>query len=146
MLVMGPIAMGQTDRHAEHARVDSVLANELRADEYGMMEYVLAILKPGPNRDQDSATVARLLHGHLKNNQRLAEEGKIGLAGPFTDDSGLAGIFVYNVGAVEEARVLGESDPAIRAGRLTVKYHPRYGSAALQKVTEIHARIQRASF
>lgn len=126
--------------------VDTSLIRELKADGYGMKKYVVAFLKAGPNTDQDSITRASLQSAHLKNIQRMANEGKLVIAGPFLDDTELKGIYVFNVASVEEARALTESDPAIKAGRLVMELHPWYGSAALQKVNEIHARIQARTF
>lgn len=121
---------------------DTALIRRLHADEYGMKTYVLALLKAGPNRDQDSATAARLQAAHLANIQRMAQEGKLVLAGPFMDEGELQGIYVFNVETVDEARALTESDPAIQAGRLVMELHPWYGTAALQEVNGIHARLQ----
>lgn len=123
------------------AAQDTALARALGADEYGMKTYVLALLKAGPNRNQDSATAARLQAAHLANIQRMAQEGKLVLAGPFMDEGELQGIYVFNVETVDEARALTESDPAIKAGRLVMELHPWYGTAALQKVNELHARL-----
>jgi uncharacterized protein YciI len=126
--------------------VDTSLVRELKADEYGMKTYVMAFLKAGPNIDQDSVKAAKLLGAHLKNIQRMANGGKLVIAGPFLDDTQLKGIYVFNVESIEEAKALTESDPAIKAGRLVMELHPWYGSAALQKVNEIHARIQAKTF
>lgn len=120
---------------------DSQLAETLRADDYGMGRYVIALLKAGPNRDQDSTTAAELQEAHMENIRRLAQEGKLLLAGPFLDDGELRGIYLFDVATVEEARELTATDPAIRAGRLQMELHPWYGSAALRQVNEIHSRI-----
>jgi uncharacterized protein len=125
---------------------DTALARKLGADSYGMKRYMMAFLKAGPNRNQDSATAANLQRAHMRNIQRMAKEGKLALAGPFLDDTGLQGIYIFNVESVEEARALTESDPAIKAGRLVMELHPWYGSAALQMVNDVHARIQSKSF
>ena len=120
---------------------DSVLAEKLGADQYGMRGYVIAFLKAGPNRDQDSATAVELQKAHRANIRRLANEGKLALAGPFLDGGEMAGLFIFNVTTVEEAKVLTESDPAIKAGRLIMELHPWYGSAGLMQVNDIHKRI-----
>ncbi len=127
------------------ASYDSLLARRLGADAYGMRTYVMAFLKAGPNRNQDSATAARLQQAHLANIHRMAREGKLVIAGPFLDDTSLKGIYIFNVGSVGEAQALTETDPAIKAGRLTMELHLWYGSAALQVVNEIHPRIQSTS-
>ncbi len=119
------------------------LANELGADDYGMRQYVMAFLKAGPNRDQDSTRAAELQQAHMANISRMAEEGDLVLAGPFMDGGEIRGIYVFDVRTIEEARKLTETDPAIQAGRLEMELHPWYGSAALMKVNEIHGQISK---
>jgi len=122
---------------------DSILAKKLGADDYGMRQYVMAFLKRGPNRSQDSAEAAKLQRAHLDNIGRLAEEGKLALAGPFLDNGDLRGIYIFNVNTVEEAKALTETDPAIQQGRLVMELHPWYGSAGLMQVNELHKKISR---
>ncbi len=138
--------LAQDANRVQRSVIDTALARQLGADEYGMRNYVVAFLKAGPNRNQDSVAAAQLLTAHLKNIQRMAREGKLVIAGPFLDDGDLKGIYIFNVQTVEEARKLTETDPAIKAGRLVMELHPWYGSAALLKVSEIHARIQAKNF
>jgi uncharacterized protein len=122
---------------------DSTLAKSLGADDRGMKRYVMAFLKKGPNRSQDSTTAAKLQAAHMANIHRLAEEGTLVVAGPFLDDGEVRGIYIFNVESVEEAKKLTETDPAIKAGRLVMELHPWYGSAALMQVNEIHNRINK---
>jgi len=127
--------------------LNAELAEELGADDYGMKTYVMAFLKTGPNRSKDSTAAAELQKAHLANIRRLAEEGKLSLAGPFMDgNETYRGIYIFNVSSVEEARALTETDPAIQAGSLVMELHPWYGSAALQKVNEMHEKIAKVSF
>jgi uncharacterized protein len=123
-------------------KFDRELAMRLGADEYGMSHYVMALLKAGPNRDQDSLTAAGLQQAHLKNIRRMAEEGKLILAGPFMDEVDLRGIYIFDTASVDEARQWTETDPAIRAGRLVMELHPWYGPAGLKKVNQIQKAVQ----
>jgi len=120
---------------------DAKLAEKTGADKYGMKQYVLAFLKAGPNRDQDSTVAAELQRAHLDNITRLAEEGKLVLAGPFMDDGDIRGIYIFNVKTVDEAKTLTETDPAIKAGRLLMELHPWYGSAALMEINDLHKKL-----
>ena len=121
---------------------DKELAEKLGADEYGMRMYVMAFLKEGPNRDQDSTAKANLQRQHLNNIVRLAEEGRLSIAGPFAADGNpVRGIYIFNVETIEEARELTETDPAIIAGSLVMELRLWYGSAALQLVNEQHPKI-----
>lgn len=126
---------------SDESSYNEALANELGADQYGMRHYIFAFLKAGPNRDQDSVTAANLQRAHLDNIRRLADEGKLVLAGPFMDDGEIRGIYIFNVTSLEEARKLIETDPAILAGRLEMELHPWYGSAAMMKINDIHNTI-----
>lgn len=124
---------------------DSLLAQKFGADDYGMKQYVMAFLKAGPNRSQDSTEAANLQRAHLDNIKRMAQEGKLVLAGPFLDDQKIRGIYIFNVTTVEEAEELTKTDPAIQAGSLIMELHPWYGSAGLMRVNEIHPKLQKQS-
>jgi len=125
---------------------DEMLATKLGADEYGMSRYVMAFLKAGPNRSQDSTTAVELQAAHLANIRRMAQAGQLVLAGPFLDDGDIKGIYIFAVESVEEAKELTDSDPMIQAGRLVMEMHPWYGSAALKQISGIHSSIRKISF
>jgi len=82
----------------------------------------------------------------LKNITRLAEEGKLIIAGPFLDDQPLRGIFIFDVTTIEEARLLTLTDPAIKAGTLVMELHPWYGPAALNEITQLQKQVQKRRF
>lgn len=140
-----PATSEEPTADANGAAYDSVLAHELGADDYGMRHYVMALLKAGPNRSQDSTEAAELQRAHMENINRMAEEGTLLLAGPFLDGGALRGVYVFDVESVEEARALTETDPAIQTGRLEMELHPWYGPAALRKVIEISEQVSRQS-
>lgn len=124
--------------------IDSTLIQKTGADEYGMKHYVIAILKRGPNRTKDSTEAAELQKAHLENIMRLADEGKLVIAGPFMDDiDDVRGIYIFDVETIEEARKLTETDPAIQAGSLVMELKPWYGSAAIMLVPEIHKKLEK---
>ena len=124
---------------------DSLLAAQTGADDYGMRPYVMALLKAGPNRSQDSAEAAQIQRAHLDNITRMAEEGKLVVAGPFFDDWEVKGIYIFAVETVEEAEELTKTDPAIQAGRLVMELHPWYGSAALMQLGDMHKKLAKES-
>ncbi|MFY0687045.1 MAG: hypothetical protein JXQ90_07770 [Cyclobacteriaceae bacterium] len=123
---------------SEKIPYDSILAAMSGADQYGMRKYVIANLKRGANRSQDSTTAAQLQRAHLDNINRLAEEGKLVLAGPFMDDEDVRGIYIFAVETIEEAEALTKTDPSIQAGRLEMELRPWYGSAALMFINNLH--------
>ena len=123
--------------------IDSSLIKKLKADEYGMKQYIIAFLKRGPNRPTDSTEAANLQKAHLENITRLAEEGKLIIAGPFIDNEDLRGIYIFDVATIEEAKKLTETDPAVKAGSLIMEFKPWYGSAAIMIVPELHKKIEK---
>ncbi len=123
------------------AKYDSLTAKKFGADNYGMKQYVMAFLKRGPNRNLDSAEAVKLQRAHLRNIDKMADDGKLVLAGPFLDDGELRGIYIFNVETVSEAEELTKSDPAIKAGSLIMELKPWYGSAALMAINDIHKTL-----
>lgn len=120
---------------------DSLLAQQLGADDYGMKAYVMAFLYRGDAKGLDSLQRAELQRAHLDNITRMAEKGELVLAGPFMDGQALRGIYIFDVRTVEEAEALTNTDPAIQAGTLRMELRPWYGSAALMKVNELHKQV-----
>lgn len=133
----------QLKTEPEAGAYDPELAEQYGADEYGMKKYVFAFLKRGPNQDLDSLQKAELQKAHLRNINRMAEEGKLVLAGPFFGNDDLRGIYVFNVESLAEAEELTGSDPSIQAGLLTMELKEWYGSAALMGVNETHESLMK---
>ena len=125
---------------------DSLLAKKYGADDYGMKQFIMAYLKTGKNVLTDKAEENRLQSEHMKNINKMAEDGKLVIAGPFMDNQSLQGIYIFDVRTIEEARELTSTDPAIKAGVLEMELHPWYGSAALLEINNIHNKIQKKSF
>lgn len=130
---------------AQRPVYDAALAQRLGADEHGMRKYVFVMLKRGKIIITDPKEKQDLLAGHMKNIGRLAEAGKLVLAGPFFGDQDLRGLFIFNVTTVEEAQQLVQTDPSIKAGMFEVEMYPWYGSAALMDLNRIHESITKES-
>lgn len=123
------------------------LAKSLGADEYGMKEYVFCILKKGSNTTASKEERTKLFEGHMANINKLADEGKLVVAGPFMEnDRNYSGIFIFNVTTVDEAQKLVESDPAVKAKIFEVELTPWYSSAALQQIAKMHDQIAKTKF
>ncbi|PYS99057.1 MAG: hypothetical protein DMF63_13370 [Acidobacteria bacterium] len=130
------------------SKFDAALAKRVGADEHGMRKYVLAILKTGPNDAKVAPDEQKeIFKGHFANMKRLADEGKLAVAGPFNDPARVyRGLFIFAVPTVEEAKALAETDPAVKAGILVVEYIPWFGSASLMLSSEFHEKVQEKSF
>ena len=82
---------------------DAELAKKLGGDQYGMKNYVLVLLKTGP-KDGEVTGQARadIFSGDMKNIGRLADEGKLAVAGPFgKNEQGMRGLIILNVATPE---------------------------------------------
>jgi uncharacterized protein YciI len=121
---------------------DSTLAKKLGADDYGMKSYVFVMLKTGSNTTADKAFIDSCFGGHMANIGRLANEGKLIVAGPFgKNDNSYRGIFILNVTTIEEAQELVQTDPAINSKLLDVDLYKWYGSAALPEYLDAALKI-----
>lgn len=141
-LLIGGFA-GISAADAPPAGYDAQLASKLGADEHGMRQYVLVVLKTGPNPKPKGPERDAMFKGHFANIQRLAKAGKLALAGPFDGVDGWRGMFIFAVKDIDEARRLTATDPVIASGEMVAEYHTYYGSAALMQVNETHNRIMK---
>lgn len=136
-------ALAQTDNPGYKKN----LADSLGADDYGMRMYILVILKTGENKSADAKTQDSLFHGHLQNIKRLANEGKLVVAGPLSkNDKNYEGIFILNAKMISEAQKLLGTDPAIKAGLLSAELYGWYGSAALPLYLKYHDEVKKKDF
>ncbi len=125
---------------------DGALAKKLGADDYGMRQYVLVILKTGPKQMPEGKERDSMFAGHFANMNRLAGEGKLALAGPLDKVDGWRGLFILAVTDIEEARALVATDPVVINGEMIAEYHKYYGSAALMTVNDTHTKVAEKSF
>ena len=145
LLALVFVCIGTPDVRAGDPTFDPELAKRLGADERGMRMYVLCILKTGP-KDAEIKGDARkeIFAGHFANIGRLADEGKLAVAGPFgKNDKSYRGLYIFNVGSIEEAETLVMLDPAVKAGVFVPDLTLWYGSAAMMVVNDTHKRIEK---
>lgn len=142
-LTLTSSTMGQQ----ENPDFDANLADSFGADEYGMKSYIFVILKTGSKQVEDQEELNNLFKGHLDNITRLADIGKLTIAGPFgKNDKNYRGLFILNVDTIEEAEELIQTDPAIKEGVFDVELIPWYGSAALPVYLETAKKIAKIKF
>jgi len=142
-IAIGNFSFAQT----ENPSYDPELAKTFEADDYGMKSYMFVILKTGHVEVEDKAIRDSLFAGHMKNIGRLADEGKLVLAGPLgKNDKSYRGIFILNVKTEEEAGELLQTDPAISEGLLDVEIYKWYGAAALKEYMKVQEKITKVNF
>jgi uncharacterized protein YciI len=87
-------------------------------------QFTVALLILRPDAPQlDEAAAAALQDAHMAHLADLHEAGYLLAAGPLQGDDQFRGLSILKVGP-EEARALKEQDPAVRAGRFSVKVLP----------------------
>ncbi len=106
-LMASGIAFGQ--REFNYAEGDSV---------YTMKRYVFMLLKKGDNRTQDSTEAVKIQEQHMAHLNKMADSGKLILAGPFEEGGDHRGLLVFDIETLEEALKLEGEDPAVKSGRL----------------------------
>ncbi|MDQ6706703.1 MAG: YciI family protein [Acidobacteriota bacterium] len=100
---------------------------------FEMMTYVLGLLRKGPNWGAGTKEEsARIQEGHMANIRKMAEAGKLIVAGPMGDDGDLRGIFIFKAKSPDEVHAMADEDPAIKSGRLVLEMHPWYAAAGLR--------------
>ena len=119
------------------------LADSLGADQYGMKSYVIVMLTAGSVKIDDKTKMGELMKGHMENIGKLAKEGKIVVAGPFSEknERDYRGMFIFNTKSKDEAESWVKTDPAVSAGVFNYEIFPWYGSAALPLYLKHHDEI-----
>jgi uncharacterized protein YciI len=106
-------------------------------DERGMRIYYMGFLTRGPAWTPEATDATRALQAaHLANIERLANDGRLLIAGPFVYDESdadqtLRGIYIFDTETRAEAEELARTDPAVQAGRLALRIVPWYGPYGL---------------
>lgn len=104
-----------------------------RKPPYEMTHYVVGFFHKGPNwTAEQTDETRRMQEAHLANFGKLAEAGKLIVAGPFSDNGDLRGMLIFKLESVEAARKLMGADPMLKAGRLTLDLHPWFAAAGLR--------------
>jgi uncharacterized protein YciI len=141
-LLMVTLSFAQ-EKKEEKPKFNQELATSLGADKYGMKAYTIVMLTSGSAKIEDKAKMSELMKGHMANIGKLADEGKIIIAGPFLEKNKetYRGMFIFNTKSKEEAEQWVKTDPAVLAGVFNYEIFPWYGSAALPLYLKHHKEI-----
>lgn len=143
--LLAVVCFGTVALTGQERAFDPELAKRLGADERGMRMYVLCILKTGPKDAEIKGDERKeIFAGHFANIGRLADEGKLAVAGPFgKNDKSYRGLYIFNVATIEEAEKLVILDPAVKAGVFVPDLTLWYGSAGMMVVNDTHKKIEK---
>ena len=107
-----------------------------------LVKFQMAIMKKGAKwATADQQQKNTVLHQHLRNIVSMLQSGKLVIAGPFEDDTDLAGIFIFRASSTEEAKSWVDDDPAVKAGFMTPEMHP-WLSEDIFKKAEMPLRLE----
>lgn len=112
LLTIATIISAQEQREFSYTEGDTT---------YTMKRYVFMLLNKGETRSQDSIEAAKIQEQHLAHLNKLSEDGKLIVAGPFEQAGDHRGLLIFDVETVEEALKLESEDPAVEAGRLSME-------------------------
>lgn len=85
---------------------------------YTMKRYVFMLLNSGETKSKDSIEAAKYQEMHLAHLNKLTEERKLIVAGPFEGGGERRGLLIFDVETVDEALKLEGADPMVESGRL----------------------------
>jgi len=103
------------------AKAENLLSNHWR--DSNMKKMFLVIYTPGPAWIPGRSVFEQPLEPHGRYVQKRYREGKVRMAGPFTDSRGGASLLEVEGGAAE-ARAIADNDPAVLAGIFTAEIYP----------------------
>src|SRR5437660_10214483 len=102
--------------------------------QHKLVQFQMAIMKKGPalvsTKEQERN---QILQQHLANVLSLLDSGKAVIAGPFRDDTDLAGIFILRASSTAEAKSWVDGDPAVKAGFMVPEMHPWWSEDIFKK-------------
>ncbi len=146
-LVLATVLIAASPAYAQdtNPNYNKALADSLGADDYGMRTYMFVLLRSGSSEVKDKEARTKLFKGHLQNIQRLADEGKLVVAGPFLKENerNYSGLFILNAKSQQEAKAMLDTDPAIKAKLLVPEIYEWYGSAALPMYLPFYKSLER---
>ncbi len=141
ILALGSFA--QTPEKSSKPVYDAELAKKLGGNDNGMKSYIFVMLRTGPNDKKYTGKERdEMFKGHFANIGRMADLGKLMVAGPFDkNDQNYRGLFIFSGTTEDEVRKLIEGDPTIKNGIFVTDIVQWFGSAAVSAIPEIHPKL-----
>lgn len=107
------------------AAAAAIATHVVVAQEHKMTTYQLVILKRGPNAAGVTTPEGqKTIQAHVQHLYKNGADGTFKVAGPFEDDSGIAGVIFVAAPTPEKALEIESADPAVKAGFFTMEAMP----------------------
>jgi uncharacterized protein YciI len=115
--------------------------------EHKLVQFQMAILKKGPAWETTKVEERNTtFQKHLANVIALLDSGKAIIAGPFNDETDLAGIFIFRAASTDEAKAWVDADPAVKAGLITAEMHPWWSEDIYKKAATSPLKMETVYF
>jgi len=99
-----------------------------------LVQFQMALLKKGPRwAETKEPERSQIFKQHLTNVLSLLDSGKAIIAGPFGDNTEIAGIYILRAPSAAEAKTWVDADPAVKAGLLVPEMHPWFSEDIFKK-------------
>jgi uncharacterized protein YciI len=109
LLTFAFIASAQDQREFSYTEGDTT---------FTMKRYVFMMLDSGTVKSKDSTETAKYQELHMAHLNKLAEDGKLVVAGPFEGGGEHRGLLIFDVETIDDALKLEGEDPSVKSGRL----------------------------
>ena len=112
------------------------VAQQKAEPQHKMVEFHMALLKPGPKWSANDVEQRKWAVNALKDQiASLLESGKAVIAGLVADHNDLAAIYVLRASSAEEAKAWAEADPLVKGSYLKAELHPWWSEEVMKKPT-----------
>lgn len=98
-----------------------------------MLEFHMALLKPGPKWFTNKGMSQEVQTAHVANVMALLDSGKAVIAGSLGNPKDIMGVYVFRAKDAAEAKAWAENDPAVKSGDLMAEMHPWWSEDVLKK-------------
>lgn len=122
--------------------VINVIAQEKSQDkekatpQHKMVEFQMALLKRAANWEQIKTTDPMALErAQADYVNSLLESGRAVIAGRFTDNSEIRGVYILRAKTPAEAKEWADTSPVVKSGHIIVEMHPWWSEEVMKKTT-----------
>src|SRR5215471_711757 len=97
-----------------------------------LIEFQMALLKKAP-KFKTAGPEATTVQHHREYAMSLLKSGRAVIAGPTTDKSDLAGLYIFRTKSGDEAHAWVDADPLVTAGYVIPELHPWWSQDVFKK-------------
>ncbi len=111
-----------------------VRPQEKKEPESKLVQFQMALLKRGPKWEATHTQgTGGTMSEHGKYVMSLLDSGKAVIAGPFSDNGELIGVYILRANTAEEAKTWVDNDPGVKGGHLVAEMIPWWSEDIMKK-------------